>query len=45
MSNMGKDSQHYHKKARKGELGCQGVGLVDITKLHEKHSTRSFATA
>ena len=29
MSNMGKDSQHYHKEARKGELGWQGVGLVD----------------
>lgn len=43
MSNMGKDSQHYHKEARKGELGWQGVGLVDITKLHEKYSACSFA--
>lgn len=43
MSNMGKDSQHYHKEVHKGELGWQGVGLPDSTKLCEKHSACSFA--
>lgn len=43
MSNMGKDSQHYHEEARKGELGWQGAELVGITKLDGKHSACSFA--
>lgn len=26
-----------------GELGQQAVGLVDVTKLHRKHSSSNFA--